>query len=85
MKLQKNKKISTFAMILLLTVSGIVATIPLVTAHTPPWTIQTYSYIVASPSPVGVGQDVFVVFWVDWVHQEQGGLAVTGGATLTCR
>ena len=74
MKLKKNKKVSTFAMILLLTVSGIVATVPLVTAHTPPWTIQTYSYIVASPSPVGVGQDVFVVFWVDWVPPGAGGV-----------
>ena len=68
------RTLSALALTLLMTASGIMASIPLAAAHTPPWTIQTYSYIVASPNPVGVGQDVFVVFWVDWVPPGAGGI-----------
>jgi outer membrane protein assembly factor BamB len=39
--------------------------VPLATAHTPPWTIISYAYIVAVPDPVGVGQKVSIVMWVD--------------------
>ena len=34
-------------------------------AHSPPWTIPTYSFIVVSPNPVGVGQSVNVNFWIN--------------------
>ena len=34
-------------------------------AHSPPWKIPSFAYIVASPNPVGVGQKVAVVMWVD--------------------
>jgi len=32
-------------------------------AHVPPWQIPTYLYITAAPNPVGVNQDVFVMYW----------------------
>ncbi len=38
-------------------------------AHTPPWQITTYAYINVAPNPVGVGQQVLVVFWLDLVIQ----------------
>jgi hypothetical protein len=34
-------------------------------AHTPGWNIPTYSFIVVSPNPIGVGQTVNVNFWVN--------------------
>src|SRR5512136_458472 len=34
-------------------------------AHTPPWSIPTYAYITVSPDPVGVGQQAFVIMWLD--------------------
>ncbi len=39
--------------------------IPGVEAHTPPWTITSHPFLVASPNPVGVGQTVAVVMWID--------------------
>jgi outer membrane protein assembly factor BamB len=38
---------------------------PAVNAHTPPWTVISYAYIVPAPNPVGVGQTVAVVMWID--------------------
>jgi hypothetical protein len=44
-----------------------------VNAHDPPWTIPTYAYITVSPNPVGLGQDAFVVMWLDKVPPTAGG------------
>jgi hypothetical protein len=42
--------------------------VPTVNAHTPPWQIPTFAYITANPSPVGVGQQVTVLFWLNNVY-----------------
>jgi len=34
-------------------------------AHDPPWQIYSYPYLVPAPNPVGVGQKVLIVMWVD--------------------
>ena len=39
--------------------------IPTTNAHNPGWNIPTYSFIVVSPNPIGVGQSVNVNFWVN--------------------
>ena len=39
--------------------------IPTTSAHTPPWQIPTYAYINVAPDPVGVGQKVSVLIWLD--------------------
>lgn len=63
--MQKNKTFFTTILILLLTFSAFAAIIPNVEAHDPPWEIPTWCYISASPNPVGVTQEVAVVFWVN--------------------
>ena len=75
MKIQKNKNktLLSFFMIVILSVSVIMTAMPAVTAHTPPWTVKTYAYIEVTPSPIGVGQAAFVVFWLDWVPPGAGG------------
>jgi len=40
---------------------------PIVNAHDPPWTLDTWAYIVAQPNPIGVSQPVFVTMWIDKV------------------
>ncbi|MCW4015634.1 MAG: hypothetical protein NWF06_04625, partial [Candidatus Bathyarchaeota archaeon] len=57
-------KIATIALTLILTISTILIVLPAIYAHEPPWTIPTYSYLVISPDPIGVGQDAVVVMWV---------------------
>ena len=62
--LNKNK-ITSIALILLLTISIPLLALPGANAHTPPWTIVSYAYVSAAPDPVGVGQTLAVVMWVD--------------------
>jgi len=64
-KIQLKSKISTTTLILLLTISAIVIAFPIATARDPPITINSYPYLVASPNPVGVNQQVIIVMWVD--------------------
>jgi len=64
-KLNCKTKFSTIALILLLTISATLVALPAANAHTPPWTIISYAYIVPAPNPVGVNQRVLIVMWVD--------------------
>jgi hypothetical protein len=41
--------------------------VPTTSAHTPAWNIPTYAYINASPNPVGTGQSVEVIMWLNLV------------------
>jgi outer membrane protein assembly factor BamB len=59
-----SKKHITISTILLMTLAFTIFALPIVKAHDPPWTIPTYSYINVSPSPIGVGQNVYVLIWV---------------------
>ena len=63
-KLYYKTKLSTIALVLVLAISVIFVAFPIVSAHDPPWTIPTYSYMDVSPNPVGVNQEVFVVMWI---------------------
>ncbi len=71
MKINTQKNLKTLAtMIALLLISSMaisLTAIPSANAHTPPWTISTYAYIVVSPDLVGVGQTAYVNFWLDKV------------------
>ena len=51
----------------MLTISATLVALPTVSAHEPAWEVPTYAYLVLAPDPVGVGQQVFAVFWLDWI------------------
>jgi hypothetical protein len=64
--------IATF---LMLTIAFTLVALPTANAHTPPLTdVKTWSYLALSPNPVGVNQQVLVVFWLNWVPPGAGGL-----------
>jgi len=66
--LKKTKTtIATIALILVLTITALIASIPVISAHDPPWTISTYSFLSVTPNPVGVGQTAYVGLWIDKV------------------
>jgi len=54
---------------LLLTITATILTLPsalpVATAHTPPLSIPTWAYLSVTPNPVGLGQEVFVNFFID--------------------
>jgi outer membrane protein assembly factor BamB len=64
MNFEKSKTKAILATFLVLTFAATLVALPAANAHTPPWTMQTYSYIAVSPNTVGVGQFVYVVVWV---------------------
>jgi outer membrane protein assembly factor BamB len=65
MKFQKNKKMSKIVLVMLLTACAIVATLPTASAHTPAWQVPTWTYIGATNNPIGVGQQLVIVFWTN--------------------
>jgi len=66
MKIAKNKTtMILIAIFLTLSMSTSMILLPTANAHTPAWSIPTYSYCSVSPNPMGVGQTARVNFWVD--------------------
>src|SRR3989339_675725 len=61
----KNKSTASIALFLMLTIAVTLVALPVANAHTPPWTIVSYAYLQAGPNPVGVGQTVLILMWVD--------------------
>lgn len=61
----KNQKTLSIALILILSISAAIAIVPSTKARDIQGTIATYSYLQAVPQQVGIGQNVFLVMWVD--------------------
>jgi hypothetical protein len=61
------------AFLLTLSIATTLGTLPTASAHSPPWDKATWTYIAVTPSPVGVGQNALVVFWLDTLPQTASG------------
>ena len=61
MKLQRNKTLSTTALILILAVSALMTHMPTTNAAD----VQTYAFLTASPNPVGRWSDLTIVMWLN--------------------
>jgi hypothetical protein len=64
----KNRKTPfAIALLLLLSLSAALSIVPSASAHTPAWSIPTYAYVTAEPSPIGVNPSIpiVIVFWLD--------------------
>jgi len=65
-KMKFLNKTTAIAAILMLTIAIPLVAIPLANAqHNPGWNITTFAYINVAPNPVGVGQKVDILIWVD--------------------
>ena len=68
MKIFKNKTLAiAFSIFLMLSMTASMIFMPSASAHTPPISIQTYAYISAQPDPIGIGQSLYLGFWIDKV------------------
>ena len=74
MKNLKNKtRLFAIIFVLMLTFAAISVALPIVSAHDPPWTIQNWAYVSATPDVIGVNQEVLIVFWsAQYPHTAQG-------------
>jgi len=66
-KTSKNKVAIAISLLLMFAMAFTLVSVPLVSAHDPPWTIKTYCFVNASPNPVGVGQKIALTGWIDKV------------------
>jgi hypothetical protein len=64
--LKNTSKLSVIVFVLMSTLIATFVTLPFVSAHDPAWEVPTYCYIsIAAPNPIGVGQDIVLVFWIN--------------------
>jgi len=68
MQILKNKtKATTIALVLTLTIAATFVALPIVSAHDPPRTIPTVSYVTVMNPIIGVGQTEIIFFWTNAV------------------
>lgn len=65
MKMEKNINKIMVSTILILTIALSMLALPNATAHDPPQNVPTYAYLTAAPDPIGVNQQITLVFWLD--------------------
>jgi len=53
------------ALLLITSMTASMMLVPTTSAHTPVWKIPTYAFINAEPNPVGVGQKINIIMWID--------------------
>ncbi len=69
MQIGKNKTISiAISILFIFSMTASMMLIPSANAHTPAWTIPTYAFITVSPNPIGVGQQAYVIMWLDKLY-----------------
>jgi outer membrane protein assembly factor BamB len=56
---------SVLSALLITSMAITLCSLPITDAHDPAWEIPSYAYMVPSPNPVGVGQKVSIVMWID--------------------
>jgi hypothetical protein len=61
----KNFLTLSTSLFLMFAVAFPFVSLPSVDAHTPPYNLPSFAFIVANPNPVGVGQPVYISMWVD--------------------
>jgi outer membrane protein assembly factor BamB len=75
MKFSKSKTTTiAIALFLMFAIAVSLVALPAANAHDPPMEIPTFAYISASPDPVGVGQKVDVIMWLDKIFSPDSAL-----------
>ncbi len=62
-----RNRTAAITIFLMLSISAPLVILPFAKAHTPPQDIITYAYLSVAPNPIGIGQRLFVVMWLDSV------------------
>src|SRR5512137_1949180 len=61
----KFKEVLSIAVVLLLISSALTLMTPTTSAHTPPWKIPTFAYVLAVPDEIGLSQSTYIYMWLD--------------------
>ena len=60
-----SRRFFSVCFVLILFLPVLLMSVPSSVAHDPPMSIPTWAYLSVTPNPVGVGQEVFVNFFLD--------------------
>ena len=70
MQIGKNKKLSiAISILFIFSMSASMMLIPSANAHTPALQIPTYAFVNVAPNPIGVGQQCYVIMWLDKLYE----------------
>ncbi|MBN1244886.1 PQQ-like beta-propeller repeat protein [Candidatus Bathyarchaeota archaeon] len=73
MKIGKDKTATAIALFLMFAIAVSLVVLPVAKAHDPPWLDRpTYCYVAATPN-AGVGQEVLIVFWLNFMPPTSSG------------
>jgi hypothetical protein len=64
-KMSKNKIATLIAFVLMFAMVVPLVSLPLASAHDPPWEIPTFAFVQAVINPVGVGQQTYIYVFID--------------------
>jgi hypothetical protein len=64
-KMSKNKIATLIALVLMFAMVVPLVSLPLASAHDPPWEIPTFAFVQAVINPVGVGQQTYIYVFID--------------------
>ncbi len=70
--MSKGKTSKAFVLFLMFAMVFSLVALPAAIAHDPPWEIPTTAMLSVAPNPVGVGQQVIIVMWLDRTVQGTG-------------
>lgn len=82
-KIHRKQKLSVIALILLLSVSGIMTTMSNSKAQTAASPLPTNAYLAVSPNPVGLGQQATLEMWLGQPNPTASGLVGSRWTNLT--
>ena len=63
--MSRNKSAFAIALFLMATIAVTLVALPAANAHDPAWSLPTYTYLGVQNNPVGVNQEVLLVFWLN--------------------
>ena len=64
MKTWNNKsKLSAIAFVIILTFAAIFVALPIASAHDPAWEVPNWAYISVTNNPIGVNQQLGILYW----------------------
>jgi hypothetical protein len=76
MQISKSKTAAiAIAIFLTFSMGASLMLVPSASAHSPSWNIPTFAYINAAPDPVGLGQKVYIIMWIDDTYDPASALS----------
>lgn len=82
-RVKKSQYKILLSALMIATMAVMMIVLPNAFAHTPPQQVPTYAYLTAAPNPIGVDQEVYLLYWLDKVPPTAAGFGGDRWGNLT--